>query len=200
MSKEFKGAGLLLFRYRDKGFEVLLGANSPSPNHGKWTIPWGRREPCDKDYRACAERELLENTGIDIKRIEHKYCSTLRIYIPFFHWRTFIVMARGRIPEPHQSDFKWVHLEEVHKYNHGISLEMEIRYLRRYLEEHDLQVAKFTGMPYEDDELLTAYRILSTSKDRSPSRLQREMGIGHGQAEALIQRIRDKNALKKFNS
>ena len=68
--KNYHGAGVLLFRYNKEKetFEVLLGKRSIRQGYGKWAIPGGGLERKDGDfnYRACAYRELWEETGLDI--------------------------------------------------------------------------------------------------------------------------------------
>jgi predicted NUDIX family NTP pyrophosphohydrolase len=61
-------AGVLVFRRRAGGVEVLLvhpgGPFWKNKDAGAWTIPKGLIEP-GEDPRACALRELREETGLD---------------------------------------------------------------------------------------------------------------------------------------
>lgn len=61
-------AGVLVFRRRDGAFQFLLvhpgGPFWKNKDAGAWTIPKGIVEP-GEDPRACALRELREETGLD---------------------------------------------------------------------------------------------------------------------------------------
>lgn len=63
-----ESAGVLVFRRREGALEVLLvHPGGPFWKHkdaGAWTIPKGLVEP-GEDPRACALRELREETGLD---------------------------------------------------------------------------------------------------------------------------------------
>ncbi len=147
MIRDYKGAGILMFRRNGNGFEVFLGQRKYNPGRGKWSIPGGGKERKDRDYREAAERELMEESGLVLRQIEHMDCTDLKISIPFFHWMTFIVMVRGHLPAPRPSEFfelKWIRLEDLHKYPHGIMLEMEIRHLKRYLRKNGAQIEEFS--------------------------------------------------------
>lgn len=134
--KPYHGAGVLLFRYNKEkeSFEILLGKRSIRQGYGKWAIPGGGLEKKDTDYRACAFRELWEETGIDIKSIATKDLSQTRIDLPFFHWRTFLVMTWGELP-PFRirefSELRWIPLNEVRSYDLWISLSRELRLFER---------------------------------------------------------------------
>ena len=134
--KPYHGAGVLLFRYNKEkeAFEILLGKRSIRQGYGKWAIPGGGLEKKDADYRACAFRELWEETGIDIKEIETKDLSQTRIDLPFFHWRTFLVMTFGEIPTfriREFSELRWIPLNEIRSYDLWISLSRELRLFER---------------------------------------------------------------------
>jgi predicted NUDIX family NTP pyrophosphohydrolase len=63
---KLQSSGLLLFRRRAAGLEVLLvhpgGPFWAKKDLGAWSIPKGEYEP-DEDPRACALREFEEETG-----------------------------------------------------------------------------------------------------------------------------------------
>lgn len=146
MIKEYKGAGILLFRSIGNGYEVFLGKRKYNPGRGKWSIPGGGKETYDKDYRACAERELWEETGIDLNQIDHMDCEEFRISIPYFHWSTFIVMTKGCFPIPRPREFyelDWIRLEDIKEYPHVEILAMEIKKLKRYIQKHETEVSEF---------------------------------------------------------
>jgi 2-haloacid dehalogenase len=60
-------AGILLYRFRDGGLEVLLGhPGGPffgRKDFGSWSIPKGQRGPEDEDLETTARREFQEETG-----------------------------------------------------------------------------------------------------------------------------------------
>ena len=134
--KNYHGAGVLFFRYNKETFEILLGKRSIRQGYGRWAIPGGglERKDGDYNYRACAFRELWEETGIDIRTIKTQDIAQTRIDLPFFHWRTFLVMARGpfsdfRIRE--FSELRWIPISELGNYDLWISLNREIRTFTR---------------------------------------------------------------------
>ena len=136
--KNYHGAGVLLFRYNKEKetFEVLLGRRSIRQGYGKWAIPGGGLERKDGDfnYRACAYRELWEETGLDITKLQTKPIAVTSTEIPFFHWRTFLVMTWGELPEfriREFSELRWIPISELGDYDLWISLNREIRTFRR---------------------------------------------------------------------
>ena len=62
-------AGIVLWRRRDEGFEVLLGHNGgpffARKNEGHWTVLKGEVET-DEDARTVARREFTEETGHEL--------------------------------------------------------------------------------------------------------------------------------------
>lgn len=134
--KIYRGAGVLLFRLnKDTGeYEVLLGKRSIRQGYGKWAIPGGGMERHDVDYKACAFRELWEETGIDINLIQTKYLDEIKTDIPFFHWRTFLVMAMSPFPDFRIREFyelRWISLSELDTFDLWVSLNREIRAFNR---------------------------------------------------------------------
>ncbi len=139
MIRKYEGAGILLFRKNENNVEVFLGKRRHRPDRGKWSIPGGGKEPYDKDFRVSAERELWEETGFRLDEIDHEDCCELSFDIPFYHWRTFIVMAKGPTPEPRPREFselRWIPLEDLEDYECVKLLDLEVRKLEEYLKKH----------------------------------------------------------------
>jgi predicted NUDIX family NTP pyrophosphohydrolase len=67
-----RSAGILLYRERAEGLEVLLGhPGGPyydrKPEVGVWSIPKGEPEESESDLEAVARREFAEETGFTVK-------------------------------------------------------------------------------------------------------------------------------------
>ena len=134
--RSYRGAGVLLFRQnKDTGeYEMLLGKRSIRQGYGKWAIPGGGMERHDTDYKACAFRELWEETGIDINLIPMKYLDEKKTDIPFFHWRTYLSLTLGGFPQVRIREFselRWIPVSELGSYDLWISLNREIRAFNR---------------------------------------------------------------------
>ena len=130
--RSYRGAGVLLFRQnKDTGeYEVLLGKRSIPQGYGKWAIPGGGMERHDTDYKACAFRELWEETGIDINLIQTKYLDEIKTDIPFFHWRTYLILTWEGFPQfriREFSELKWIPLSDLDKYDLWVNLNRETR-------------------------------------------------------------------------
>ena len=141
--RSYSGAGVLLFRYNrnDGRFEVLLGKRSIRHGYGKWAIPGGGMEKIDSGFAACAYRELREETGIDINGLKARDLSEIKTDIPFFHWRTYLVMTWGDFTEfriREFSELRWIPVSDIGKYDLWISLNREIRAFRKILEREPL--------------------------------------------------------------
>ena len=131
-SESYKGAGVMLFKFNEhlRWFEVLLGERSVPRGFGKWAIPGGGMENCDADYTDCAFREFKEETGVDIKNLMTRRLAVKRIDIPFYHWRTYLILMRGHCPAftPREfSEFRWFPVSTVNRQNLWISLNRELR-------------------------------------------------------------------------
>ena len=70
--KPSPSAGILLYRRRDGGVEVLLahpgGPYWSRQDHGSWSVPKGIAEP-DEAEEAVAAREFAEETGFDLAAV-----------------------------------------------------------------------------------------------------------------------------------
>ena len=85
-----RSAGILLYRRRPSGLEVLL-AHPGGPfwsrkDAGAWTLPKGQIE-ADEEELACARRELREETGLvtdgpflDLGEVRQKSGKTIRAW------------------------------------------------------------------------------------------------------------------------
>ena len=67
MSKEPKvGIGVIISR---EG-KILLGKRISKHGHGQWAIPGGKLE-YGESWEACAQREVAEETGLEVTNIEN---------------------------------------------------------------------------------------------------------------------------------
>jgi len=134
--RNYKGAGVLLFRYNKESaeYEALLGKRSIRQGYGKWAIPGGGHERYDADFREVAYRELREETGIDIKRLQTEELEEIKTELLFFHWRTFLVLLLEDAPHVRPREFselRWVPVSEIEKLDLWISLGRELRAFSR---------------------------------------------------------------------
>ena len=134
--RSYWGAGVLLFRYNKETaeYEALLGKRSIRQGYGKWAIPGGGRKRSEADFRDAAYRELLEETEIDIKKLRTENLGETKTELPFFHWRTFLVLLLEDAPHawPHEfSELRWVPVSKIRELDLWISLNREIRAFNR---------------------------------------------------------------------
>ena len=140
--RSYSGAGVMLFRYSLEAgqFEVLLGKRSTRRGYNKWAIPGGHKERYDADFRACAFREFREETGIDIRALQTQDIAETCTDIPFFHWRTFLVMTWGDLPNfsiREFSELKWIPVSEIRNYDMWIGLNREMRVFKKLVVKQD---------------------------------------------------------------
>ncbi len=190
----------MLFRYntRLKRFEVLLGKRALRKGFGQWSIIGGGMESGDSGYEACAFREFCEETGVDLKRLFSKKIAVRHIDAPFFHWRTYMVLSWGYFPDfrpdRENSEFGWFPIQTVHRQNLWISLNGELRAFCHLVRKHALVIAYHTGMPFKDEKLLAAYRILPQIKYRTrdtvTARILKELPVDRDEAARLARRLR----------
>jgi 8-oxo-dGTP pyrophosphatase MutT (NUDIX family) len=75
---------------------LLLKRGETAPwNPGKYCLPGGKLEPNDETLIACAARELFEETGIKLSRLE---LSPLMITYPKYSKLIFVCNAEGLYP------------------------------------------------------------------------------------------------------
>lgn len=166
----YRGAGVMLFRYNKhhERFEVLLGKRAVRNGYGQWAILGGKMDSRDKDYFDCALREFREETGVDLHGVEFQNLAVRKTDIPGFHWRTFLIITWGSFPEFQKnwenSELRWFPVSTVSKQDLWISLKHELRAFRRLVRKHELVIAYYTEMPFEDRNLLEAYRHLTHMK------------------------------------
>ena len=197
--RSYSGAGVMLFRYNSRynRFEVLLGKRALPRGYGKWAIIGGGKSHGDGDYYDCALREFLEETGVDLRSVQTKTLAVRRINVPYYHWRTFLVLTWGYFPEfdmnSENSELKWFPVSTVSRQDLWLSLDRELRAFRHLVKKHALVIAHHTGMPFEDGNLLEAYRLLTHMKVRNPDTvrayLMKHMDIGDKEAERLSRRL-----------
>ena len=193
--KNYKGAGVMLFRFNRKygRFEILIGKRSTPRGYGKWAIPGGGMKKQDIDYGVCAYREFREETGVDINHLLTKNLAVKRIDVPFFHWRTFMILTWGYFTEFNPSEFfelKWVPLSGIGKYDLWISLNRELRAFKRIVKKHGLLISRLSGMPYEDEKLLEAFNVLCRSKDQSQRCLGREINLTESELNEIYRNLK----------
>ena len=135
--KSYRGAGVMLFRYNinSKCFEVLLGKRAVSKGYGQWAILGGRRERNDKDYYECALREFREESGVDLVNLNTQKLAVRRIDVPYYHWRTYLILTWGDFPELKKnwenSELLWFPVSAVSGLDLWISLDHEMKAFRK---------------------------------------------------------------------
>ena len=195
----YSGAGVMLFRYNTRygRFEVLLGKRAVGRGYGQWAILGGKKDRHDAGFKECALREFREEAGIDLRSVQARTLAVRKIDVPFFHWRTYLILTWGYFPEfninSENSELRWFPISTVSKQNLWISLNHEIRAFRRLVKKHELVIAYHTGMPYEDANLLDAYRLLTQMKVRNPQSVRtyllQHMNIGEKEAGRLSRKL-----------
>ena len=126
----------MLFRFNQDcdEYEVLLGKRSIRRGYGKWAIPGGGKESFDSDFYACACRELREETGVEISDLKAENLAEVCTDIPYFHWRTFIVLTSGDFPafKPREfSELRWFPISQMGQIDLWINLKRELKVFDR---------------------------------------------------------------------
>ena len=195
----YSGAGVMLFRYNTRygRFEVLLGKRAIRRGYGQWAILGGKREASDNGFYACALREFREETGVDLGGVQTRTLAVKRTELPYFRWRTYLILTWGYFPEfdrnSENSELRWFPVSTVSRQDLWINLDCELRSFRHLVKKHALVIAYHTGMPFEDGNLLAAYRLLTYMKDRNPDSvrayLMHHMDICEKEAVRLSRRL-----------
>ncbi len=118
--RPYVGVGVIVFR----GQEVLLVKRNKEPNKGQWSIPGGR-QIIGETAEEAAQRELLEETGVNVDQLllvdvvdaiipdvegKIKYHYTLIDYMG--HWKS----GESRAGDDAQ-EVKWVYLTELSSFS-----------------------------------------------------------------------------------
>ena len=118
--RPYVGVGVIVFR----GQEVLLVKRNKEPNKGQWSIPGGR-QIIGETAEEAAQRELLEETGVNVDQLllvdvvdaiipdaegKIKYHYTLVDYMG--HWYS----GDSRAGDDAQ-EVRWVNLKELNSYS-----------------------------------------------------------------------------------
>jgi 8-oxo-dGTP pyrophosphatase MutT (NUDIX family) len=114
----YRGAGVALFHEEGDGLTVLLGRRSVRPAYGKWSFPGGGLNT-GETFWDCAQREFLEETGIQLGTLKPVPAGTLKINFPFFHWGTFLFTVSKKPDRTKPVEFsvlQWVPLERLQDY------------------------------------------------------------------------------------
>lgn len=128
----YRGAGIGLVH--DKC--LLIGKRSDHPFYGKWAVPGGGREKTDKSEVDTAKRELFEETGIELDKLETRALGSLTIRLPFFRWTSFYFEVKTKdfqLKADEFSDLEWVALDMVKKKHLRPFMKSEVRYLSKKL-------------------------------------------------------------------
>ena len=134
MKYPYKGAGVALFKKVNGEYEILLGCRTIPPDAGKWSIPGGERKKEDKSFFDNAERELREETKLELLEIaKAKKPIVYRINWLLFRWETYMYEVDADFKAPpkanlnHEfSEMKFIPLSELVNYELACYVEDEI--------------------------------------------------------------------------
>jgi 8-oxo-dGTP diphosphatase len=113
------GVGVMVMRVHDEGDrEVLLGLRKGSHGAGEWSLPGGHLE-LGETPRACARRELFEETGISVKELTELGWSNDVMPEEGLHYVTLFLSVNlpgdteAELKEPDKTEeWKWFKLHE----------------------------------------------------------------------------------------
>ncbi|KAF7592741.1 hypothetical protein BBP40_012499 [Aspergillus hancockii] len=111
--------GIGAFILNDKG-KVLLGKRKGSHGAGTWALPGGHLE-FGETFENCAEREVLEETGLSIKNIQFLTATNNVMAAENKHYVTVFVSGsiygedeKPKLMEPEKCEaWKWVSWDEI---------------------------------------------------------------------------------------
>ena len=97
---------------------LLLRRSNVDERVGQWTIPGGKVEKSDTSYIAGAQRELREETGLDVKLSDLQYIGMPKpekYYYLALEWEGEVKID---VPNPKTSiiehdDYKWATIKEI---------------------------------------------------------------------------------------
>ncbi|KAE8146617.1 NUDIX hydrolase domain-like protein [Aspergillus avenaceus] len=119
--------GVGVFILNNKG-QFVLGQRKGSHGAGTWALPGGHLE-FGESFETCAAREVLEETGLEVRDI-HFLTATNDImkdeekhYVTVFVGCTVVGDdAQPKLLEPHKCEqWKWVTWEEIGSYDRGVA-------------------------------------------------------------------------------
>jgi 8-oxo-dGTP diphosphatase len=105
------GVGVLvILQYNDK---ILLGKRKGSHGHGEWSFPGGHLE-INETIEQCGKREVLEETGIDIREttiVNNEYTNDIfekekKHYITIYQKYKIDKLITAKLLEPEKC-FEW---------------------------------------------------------------------------------------------
>lgn len=122
-------ADIVIFSVVDQKLKVMLVRRGVEPELGSWALPGGHMKP-DETIEECAQRELLEETGINLKTgrfslenvgIFSEPARDIRVRAGFENQRNVSAAFMALIPEQELSpvagddaaSVKWVQVERV---------------------------------------------------------------------------------------
>lgn len=128
--------GVKAFIRRSDGKFLVLQRAKPYPDSEilRWDIPGGRIVPGEEMEQAL-EREIREETGLKLKRVEKILAAQdiLRVEGKHTVRITFLAKATGEVkidPQEHIG-FRWANLSEMKKLEHDIYLTPVLKILTR---------------------------------------------------------------------
>ncbi len=135
-------ADCVVFGYDESNINILLIQRGEEPFKGKWALPGGflrtdeDEKPYDKTIEECATRELLEETGLNIERIEQFYTYSAHDRDPRGRVISVAHYALVRLSEVQGGDdaakAQWFSLDEIPSlaFDHDQILRMALHRLK----------------------------------------------------------------------
>ncbi|KAI2896928.1 hypothetical protein CBS76997_4883 [Aspergillus niger] len=115
--------GVGVFVINHKG-QLVLGQRKSSHGAGTWALPGGHLE-FNESFEDCAAREVLEETGLNVRDIQFLTATNDIMKDEGKHYVTVFVActvvgddAQPEVLEPHKCEqWKWVTWEEITSYH-----------------------------------------------------------------------------------